>query len=72
MATWLPQHWEPSFDAPARAGRQGGGYGAYLPDPLQGRPLAMGGDISGRAGWSQPVEAIELARRSVKTSAGVR
>ena len=49
MATWLPQHWEPSFDAPARAGRQGGGYGAYLPDPLQGRPLAMGGDISGRA-----------------------
>ena len=22
--------------------------------------------------WSQPVEAIELARRSVKTSAGVR
>ena len=24
------------------------------------------------AGWSQPVEAIELARRSVKTSAGVR
>ena len=23
-------------------------------------------------GWSQPVEAIELARRSVKTSAGVR
>ena len=25
-----------------------------------------------REGWSQPVEAIELARRSVKTSAGVR
>ena len=25
-----------------------------------------------KQGWSQPVEAIELARRSVKTSAGVR
>ena len=27
---------------------------------------------AGKTGWSQPVEAIELARRSVKTSAGVR
>ena len=31
---------------------------------------ALGGAFWGR--WSQPVEAIELARRSVKTSAGVR
>ena len=49
MATWSPQHWEPSYDAPARAGRQGGAYRAYVPDLLEGRPLAMGGDISGRA-----------------------
>lgn len=49
MATWLTQHWEPSFDAPTRAGRQGGTYRAYLPDLLQGRPLAMGDEISAQA-----------------------
>lgn len=31
MATWLPQVWEPSLDAPTRSGRQGGQYQAYLP-----------------------------------------
>lgn len=49
MAAWLPQHWEPSLAATTRAGRQGGRYDAYLPDPLNGRPLAMGADISARA-----------------------
>lgn len=49
MATWVSQRWEPSFDAPTRTGRQGGSYQAYVPDLLQGRPLAMGGGISVRA-----------------------
>lgn len=49
MATWLPQDWEPSLDAPTRTGRQGGRYQAYLPDPLDGRPLALGAEISARA-----------------------
>lgn len=49
MATWLPQDWEPSLDAPTRSGRQGGTYEAYLPDPLEGRPLALGAEISARA-----------------------
>lgn len=49
MAAWLPQHWDPSLEAVTRAGRQGGRYNAYLPDPLNGRPLAMGADISARA-----------------------
>jgi Fic family protein len=49
VATWLPQSWEPSHEATTRAGRQGGTYRAYLPDPLQSRPLAMSGDISAQA-----------------------
>ena len=49
MATWLTEHWEPSYDAPTQAGRQGGSYQAYVPDLLQGRPLALGGDMSARA-----------------------
>lgn len=49
MAEWLPQYWEPSLDAPTRAGRQGGRYAAYLPDALEGRPLAMGAKVSMRA-----------------------
>ena len=49
MAEWLPQHWEPSLDAPSRAGRQGGRFSAYRPDRLEGRPLALGGAVSARA-----------------------
>lgn len=49
MATWVSRHWDPSFDAPSRAGRRGGSYRAYLPDPLLGRPLAISADVSDRA-----------------------
>jgi hypothetical protein len=49
MASWLAQRWEPSLDGPSRAARQGGSYAAYLPDPLEGRPLALGGTLSARA-----------------------
>jgi Fic family protein len=49
MASWLPQVWEPSLDAPTRSGRRGGAYKAYVPDPLGGRPLALDNDLAARA-----------------------
>jgi hypothetical protein len=49
MATWLPQNWQPSLDAPTRSSRQGGSYQAYSPDPLLDRPIALGAEISARA-----------------------
>jgi Fic family protein len=49
MAGRLPQVWEPSLDAPTRSGRQGGRYEAYVPDPLDGRPLTLSNDLAARA-----------------------
>jgi Fic family protein len=49
MAAWLDRFWAPSFDAPSQAGRRGGAYRAYRPDPLGGRPLATSARISTRA-----------------------
>jgi cold shock protein len=45
-------------------------WGRKAPKPATSRSSET--HPSAWAGWSQPVEAIELARRSVKTSAGVR
>jgi Fic family protein len=49
MASWLPQVWEPSLGAPTRSGRRGGPFQAYVPDPLGGRPFALGNDLAARA-----------------------
>jgi Fic family protein len=39
LASWLLRHWESRLEAPTRAGRRGGAFRPYLPDPLNGRPL---------------------------------
>jgi Fic family protein len=65
LAEWLPQRWEPTLDAPTRVGRQGGRYEAYLPDPLDGRPLALGREISARAADVEAaVQRLTLAPES--------
>jgi UDPglucose 6-dehydrogenase len=54
--------------------------GSAIADFLHPDRVVLGGDDTGvqrvadlyRPAWCQPVEAIELVRRSAKTSAGVR
>ena len=59
MAEWLDQSWEPSFGAPTRSDRSGGPFRAYLPDPLQGRLIAVSAELSDRAA------AVESAVRAL-------
>ncbi|WP_132126333.1 Fic family protein [Actinocrispum wychmicini] len=64
MATWLPHHWEPSFEGRSRRDQRGGRYSAYLPDPLVTRRLALPDELARRA------FAVETAVREL--SAGSR
>jgi len=41
VAESIGRQWTPAWDAPGRRNQRGGRYGAYLPDPLLGRPLVL-------------------------------
>ena len=50
VATSLGLHWEPDPSAGmGRRDRRGGPYGAYLPDPLAGRPLVVDPGLASKA-----------------------
>ncbi len=46
MASHLRKHWEPQHQGVARRDRGGGGYDAYLPDPLCGWTPAIPADVA--------------------------
>jgi len=48
MAEWLRRTWEPNHGAGTRAGRRGGAFLAYLPDPLASRPVVLDSAASSR------------------------
>ncbi len=66
MAELVGRFWEPSWDATTREARRGGRYTAYVPDPLDGRPLSLGGVLGHRAA------AVESAVRGLATGPGGR
>lgn len=55
MATYREARWEISLDATTTAGKRGGRYRSYVPDPLVHRPLLVSTDLAVRA---QRVETI--------------
>src|ERR1700761_9276409 len=46
MSTVIQRHWPGNPDALSRRGRLPCDYEAYVPDPLQGRPITLDGDVA--------------------------
>jgi Fic family protein len=66
MAELTVRTWEPSWDAPTREARRGGRYEAYVPDPLDWRPLALGGELATRAA------GVEASVRALSSGTAAR
>ncbi|MFZ2241955.1 MAG: Fic family protein [Gordonia amarae] len=67
MAELVNQQWQPAEQSGlVAADRRGGGYSAYIPDPLCGRPLALDGELGSAAADA------ERAIRGLSTLPGSR